>query len=151
MSLILRCLSSASCNSSCVQTLTTRDMQAVINLYLLQLHAEQVWADLSQGAWSWFEIAILPDENSEVPKRTKDDHEMAWKSHSNQLAHEPRTMHYGYMFDRRSELLAHIEVGDVLAVRACVRFPGWANHCERAFITTRTINEGMHKLRSCRI
>jgi hypothetical protein len=105
----------------------------------------KIWADLSQGAWSWFEIAILPDENSHEPKRTKDDQEMAWKSHSNQLAHEDRTMHYGYMFDRRSELLAHIEVGNVLAVRACVRFSGWANYAEHAFITTRTINEGVHR------
>jgi hypothetical protein len=99
--------------------------------------------DKSQGSWSWFELVILPNASTDVPKRTKDGYEMAYKSHGNQLAHDERTMHYGLMFDRRSRLLANIEPGDVIAVRACVRFAAWENHGERAFITTRMLKEGV--------
>jgi hypothetical protein len=100
------------------------------------------YVDISQGSWTWFEVVILPNSESEEPKRTKDGREMAWRSHANQTAHGDKTLHYGLMFDRRSELLASLEVDNVLAVRACVRFPGWVNNGERAFITTRMLNDG---------
>jgi hypothetical protein len=143
--------SSGLSRSNFVPIRTTRVMRMVRHYH----HPSRVSSDAgpsdkSQGSWSWFEIVILPGADTDVPKRTKDGHEMAYQSHGNQLAHENRTMHYGLMFDRRTLLLASLEVGDVLAVRACVRFPGWKNYGYRAAITTRMIKEGACHSRSVR-
>jgi hypothetical protein len=98
--------------------------------------------DRSQGSWTWFEIVILPDTTTDVPKRTKDGREMSWRSHSNQLGLQSSTRHFGLTFDRRSELLACLEIGDVLAVRVCSRFDGWVNFAEKGYVTARILSEG---------
>lgn len=98
--------------------------------------------DRSKGSWTWFEIVVLHDANTDMPKRTKDGREMAWRSHSNQLGHYSQTRNFGLIFDRRSHLLACLEAGDVLAVRACSRFPGWCNFADKGYITARILSEG---------
>lgn len=81
--------------------------------------------DKKAGSWTWFELVILPDESSLEPKKSKDGKELVWRSHSNRLGNDTvTTRHFGAVFDRRSELLANLEVGDILAVRVCARFAG---------------------------
>ncbi|KAK7434582.1 hypothetical protein VKT23_020118 [Stygiomarasmius scandens] len=99
--------------------------------------------DKSKGNWTWFEIVILPDEQATEPRRNKDGKELAWISHNNQLANQDSTMHFGAIFDRRCELLVNLEVGDVLAVRACARFSGWANYAKKGYIVARTLKEDL--------
>ncbi|KIK65149.1 hypothetical protein GYMLUDRAFT_258629 [Collybiopsis luxurians FD-317 M1] len=94
------------------------------------------------GNWTWFEIAILPNEDATEPKKDKHGKEMAWRSHNNQLGNRA-TRHYGVIFDRRSELLANFEVGDVLAVRVCARFPGWTNIATEGYIMAKVLKEDL--------
>jgi hypothetical protein len=128
---------------SCARILTTKGGRAVTRGFPLPVLALTWILDKSQGSWSWFEIVVFADAETDEIKRTKDGTRMEYKSHANQLAHHlDRTMHYGLMFDRRTQLLANIEAGDVLAVRACVRFLSWKNYGYSAFITTRMLKEG---------
>jgi hypothetical protein len=117
--------------------------------------------DKKAGSWTWFELVILQDETSNEPKRSKDGKELVWRSHSNRLGNDTvTTRHFGAVFDRRSDLLANLEVsdgsfydrgiclmvvqvGDILAVRVCARFPGWVNYAENGYIVARVLNEGM--------
>jgi hypothetical protein len=106
--------------------------------------------DPSQGSWSWFDLVVLPGSTSETPKQTKDGSDMIWKSHSNQLgqSHAEKTRHFGNIFDRRSELLACLEPGDVIAIRVCARFRGWENHAHKGYVTTRVLDYGESYIRS---
>lgn len=68
---------------------------------------------LNPGGWSWFEIVILPDDSSDIP-RTKHGKELAWRSHSNRLDPQDTADNisrcYGKVFDRREEILNVLEV-----------------------------------------
>ncbi|KAH6902475.1 acyl transferase/acyl hydrolase/lysophospholipase [Coprinopsis sp. MPI-PUGE-AT-0042] len=100
--------------------------------------------DKKAGSWTWFELVILQDEASNEPKKSKDGKELVWRSHSNRLGNDTSTTrHFGAVFDRRSELLMNLEVGDVLAVRVCARFPGWVNYAENGYIVARVLNEDL--------
>ncbi|KAF7976534.1 hypothetical protein HWV62_6170 [Athelia sp. TMB] len=82
--------------------------------------------DRSAGTWSYFDVVILEDNNATEP-RIKDGKELAWHSHGNRLGfNEPSTV-FGVAFDRRRDLLDDLEPGNIIAVRACARFPGWQN------------------------
>ncbi|KAF5368755.1 hypothetical protein D9757_010417 [Collybiopsis confluens] len=114
----------------------------VTQLQLCTDSRNQGWVDnRDQGNWTWFEIIILPDEDATEPKRSKHGREMVWRSHHNQLG-KRTARHYGAIFDRRSELLANFEVGDVLAVRVCARFPGSTNYATKGYISARVLSEG---------
>lgn len=77
----------------------------------------QLWSDSNDqghvdnrdlGNYTWFELAVFPDEESEVPKM-KADRELVWKSHYNGME-VPGSRHYGIVFDRRAEILDDLEV-----------------------------------------
>ncbi|PPQ82479.1 hypothetical protein CVT24_002371 [Panaeolus cyanescens] len=100
--------------------------------------------DKNAGSWTWFELVILADENATEPKVSKEGREMVWRSHSNRISDERSpTFHFGAVFDRRSDLLAALEVGDVLAVRVCARFPAWTNYAHKGYILARRLNEDL--------
>ncbi|KAJ3537702.1 hypothetical protein NMY22_g5481 [Coprinellus aureogranulatus] len=117
----------------------------VTQLQLCTDSKDQGYANEKQGgSWTWFELVILANENSDEPKKSKEGDELVWRSHSNRLANDVNpTRHFGAVFDRRSDLLANFEVGDVLAVRVCARFPGWVNFASRGYIVARVINEDL--------
>jgi hypothetical protein len=64
----------------------------------------------SLGSWTWFNIAILSNEDDSEPRLSKEGKPLVWRSHHNQLGQETSTFHFGVIFDRRSELLANLEV-----------------------------------------
>jgi hypothetical protein len=75
---------------------------------------DQGWVDEKDaGAWSWFELVILPDEHSTEPI-VRDGKELAWRSHSNRLGSPDNSRHFGVIFDRRQELLDALEVNCVV-------------------------------------
>uniref|UniRef100_A0A0W0FFI5 PNPLA domain-containing protein n=1 Tax=Moniliophthora roreri TaxID=221103 RepID=A0A0W0FFI5_MONRR len=116
----------------------------VTQLQLCTDSRDQGYADdRSAGSWTWFELVILPSEAATEPKKSKEGKELSWRSHNNQLGNHNATRHFGVVFDRRSELLANFEVGDVLAVRVCARFSGWVNYADRGFIVARVLNEDL--------
>ncbi|KAJ7241094.1 hypothetical protein C8J57DRAFT_1085343 [Mycena rebaudengoi] len=82
--------------------------------------------DANAGSWSWFEVCILADEKVTEPKK-KGNRIFSWKSHGNNIGVEKESRYFGVVFDRRGELLDDLEPGNVIAVRICVRFPGWSN------------------------
>ncbi|KIJ45435.1 hypothetical protein M422DRAFT_29882, partial [Sphaerobolus stellatus SS14] len=88
----------------------------VVQIQLCTDSHDQGWATVkAQGSWSWFDIVILSNANTDVPKHTKDGHEMAWRSHANQIGQDTSTRHFGLIFDRQSELSAYAKKGYVIA------------------------------------
>lgn len=70
--------------------------------------------DKNAGSWTWFELVILADEDATEPKLSKEGKPLVWRSHSNRLANDTNpTLHFGAVFDRRSELLTALEVFDI--------------------------------------
>ena len=67
--------------------------------------------DKSKGNWTWFDIVIFPDSKDETLRKDKDGKELIYRSHNNQLANKQLSLHFGKVFDRRSDLLANLEVG----------------------------------------
>ncbi|EMD39819.1 hypothetical protein CERSUDRAFT_150518 [Gelatoporia subvermispora B] len=82
--------------------------------------------DKDSGAWSWFELVILPDEKTDEPVIC-DGKELVWRSHSNRLGSKDNSRHFGIVFDRRQEILDALEPGNVIGVRVCAQFAGWYN------------------------
>ncbi|KAG7094147.1 hypothetical protein E1B28_007759 [Marasmius oreades] len=117
----------------------------VTQLQLCTDSQDQGWVDKrASGNWTWFELVILPGENATQPRVNKEGKELAWRSHNNKLGDLAGfTRHFGVVFDRRSQLLANLEVGDVLAVRVCARFSGWENKAKSGYIVARVLNEDL--------
>ncbi|KXN83116.1 Calcium-independent phospholipase A2-gamma [Leucoagaricus sp. SymC.cos] len=119
----------------------------VVQLQLLTDSCDQGYTQadtLNPGSWSWFEVVILPDENSDIP-RNKDGKELVWRSHGNRsdsqdVARSPSRF-FGKVFDRREEILDSLEVGNVIAVRACVRYPGWINDARNGCLSAKLLSE----------
>jgi hypothetical protein len=115
---------------------------------------------MNPGSWSWFEVAILPDEHSDIP-RTRDGKDLVWRSHGNRSdPQDAATLSrcYGKVFDRREQILDALEVGiihlstypfndlfqigNVIAVRVCARYPGWVNNAREGHLQARILSEG---------
>ncbi|KAK0567692.1 hypothetical protein OC861_002546 [Tilletia horrida] len=123
------------------EPLTPVFVNRLAQLQLCTNSRDQGWASQrDHGSWSWFEVALL-DGTTFTPRKFPEGREMVWISHFNQLAEEKSTLHYGRTFDRRSELLANMDVGDVIQVRVCARFQGWKNFADSAWINTRLFKE----------
>ena len=83
----------------------------VVQLQLsTQSHDQGFVDDSSRGNFTWFEIALFPDSEATEPRRGPDGAQLVWKSHNNQLANSKGTLHFGTIFDRRSELLSLLNV-----------------------------------------
>lgn len=67
--------------------------------------------DDSKGSWSWFELAIFADGQATEP-RVKNNAELVWLSHINNVAAKDRSQNFGVVFDRRHDLLNELEVRD---------------------------------------
>lgn len=82
----------------------------------LQLYTDshdQGWVENEDlGAWSWFELVILPDTSSTQPV-VRDGKVLAWTSHTNRLGDDSNSRHFGIVFDRRQELLDALEVSSL--------------------------------------
>ena len=87
-----------------------------LQLQLITQSRDQGYAnDTSAGSWSWFEILILENSSSTTP-RVKENKELVWRSHCNNLALFETTQHFGMLFDRRHELLNSIEVSHLIRI-----------------------------------
>jgi len=62
------------------------------------------------GAWSWFELSIMPNANSTEIKKDKDGLELSWRSHVNRLAKDTYARYFGYEFDQNSKLFQSLQV-----------------------------------------
>ncbi|KAI0076887.1 FabD/lysophospholipase-like protein [Panus rudis PR-1116 ss-1] len=96
--------------------------------------------DATQGSWSWFEIAVMENDEATAPKSVNGK-PAVWRSHCNNLVSQEPTKHFGMLYDRRHELLNSIEIGNVLAVRACCRFPGWENYADSGKLVAKLLDE----------
>lgn len=105
---------------------------------------DQGFAELeSTSSWSWFDIIILDSLTSTVPK-TRNGVTLAWSSHTNDIGSKHPTNREGEVYERESDLLSSLEPGDVIAVRVCARFPGWANYAKSGRLVIRISNEGKY-------
>ncbi|KAJ7268361.1 phospholipase [Mycena rebaudengoi] len=109
----------------------------------LQLYTDshdQGWVENEDlGAWSWFELVILPDTSSTQPV-VRDGKVLAWTSHTNRLGDDSNSRHFGIVFDRRQELLDALEPGNVTGVRVCARFPGWFNQAHNGTLSATVLD-----------
>lgn len=82
------------------------------NLTEIQLHAsshDQGWVDeRGRGNWTWFELVILPNSNTDQP-RVKNGKSLVLKSHENVEADSTTRSHDGAIATR-SNLLDDLEV-----------------------------------------
>ncbi|KAF5360636.1 hypothetical protein D9756_004637 [Leucocoprinus leucothites] len=99
---------------------------------------------LNPGCWSWFEIVILPDGTTDTPRK-KDGKDLVWRSHGNRSDPEDTASSlnrcYGKVFDRREEILDILEIGNVIAVRVCARYPGWINDAREGHLYAKILSE----------
>jgi hypothetical protein len=56
---------------------------------------------------------------------------LQWKSHENVIEGDGYETIEG-SFTPDHEIWQHLEPGDVIIIKACARFPGWANYCQEA-------------------
>ncbi|KAI0246917.1 hypothetical protein BJV78DRAFT_1096634, partial [Lactifluus subvellereus] len=89
---------------------------------------DQGWATApGTSSWSWFEIVILPGNQSGKPG----DDGPAWTSHHNRTNSSNFPGHTGAVFDRQHELIRSLQPSNVLAVRVCAQYPDWSNEAAR--------------------
>jgi hypothetical protein len=91
--------------------LETEFIHRAIRLQLVtDSHDQGAVSDEDAGAWTWFELCILEDENATQPL-VRDGKALSWSSHVNRLNKDgDTTRHFGTMFDRRHDLLDLLEV-----------------------------------------
>lgn len=106
-----------------------------VQLQLETLSSDQGVDDALNGAgsWSWFELAVFRNADSQSPV-VKDGKALVWRSHGNRTdpldTNESDSLHFGMIFDRRHDLFDAIEIGNVIGVRVCARYKGWLNNAQ---------------------
>ncbi|KAM5343873.1 hypothetical protein ACJ41O_012410 [Fusarium nematophilum] len=102
--------------------------EAITRLHSLQLVAEShdqgYRSDLLSSSWSWFEIAIFRNRNSQGP-REKDGIELVWESHRHLVSETNYAWAEGVVFGKDHDIFRLLEEGNVIAVRLCARFMNW--------------------------
>lgn len=146
--------------------LTRTTLAHIAALQLVTVSGDQGWAsDRSAGSWSWFDIGIFPappvqvspeqvakpeqdlskdrseaDESwasAEMQNYFKEMDEGRWHlSHSNPIADRSLSHREGRVFTMDDDLWQDTKPGDVIAVRMCAQFGGWANNGARADLRT---------------
>ncbi|KDR80872.1 hypothetical protein GALMADRAFT_135962 [Galerina marginata CBS 339.88] len=96
------------------------------------------------GIWCWFDLVLLQNPEATEP-REKDGRALVWRSHDipkTATADSEDLEQAGNLFGRDHELLRLMEEGNVLAIRACARFPGWELDAQSARLIVRISNKG---------
>ena len=99
-------------------------------LQLVTYSQDQGWADFpDQGSWSWFDVCIA---DAAFHVRTREDgSRLQWTSHCNPITSEELGERRGKLFSPQHEIWSYLMEGDLILVKACARFPGWANYASR--------------------
>ncbi|EWG38305.1 hypothetical protein FVEG_01563 [Fusarium verticillioides 7600] len=104
------------------------DVKTIQRLHSIQLitesHDQGYCDDRANGNWTWFEISILENANATEP-RVKDDVQLTWESHKNQLESKDFVQLEGTLFPEDHDIFRLLEDQNVIAVRVCSRFSGW--------------------------
>ncbi|KAF5691377.1 kinase subdomain-containing protein, partial [Fusarium globosum] len=78
---------------------------------------DQGWcSNRVNGNWTWFEISILENANATEP-RVKDDVQLTWESHKNQLKSKAFVQLEGTLFPDDHGIFRLLEEQNVIAVR----------------------------------
>ncbi|KAJ3516977.1 hypothetical protein NLJ89_g797 [Agrocybe chaxingu] len=104
-------------------------------------HHEGTLPDDSTGIWCWFDLVILENPDATEP-RVKDSRALVWRSHDIPKNATETDEQTGRLFGRDHEILGLIQPGNVVAVRACARFPGWELDAHAARLVVRISNTG---------
>ncbi|KAF5625338.1 calcium-independent phospholipase A2-gamma [Fusarium tjaetaba] len=91
---------------------------------ITESHDQGYCSDRAKGNWTWFEISILENANATEP-RVKDDVQLTWESHKNQLESREFVQLEGTLFPKDHDIFRLLEDQNVIAVRVCSRFSGW--------------------------
>ncbi|KAF9046654.1 acyl transferase/acyl hydrolase/lysophospholipase [Panaeolus papilionaceus] len=110
-------------------------------------HHENPPADDAKGIWCWFDLIVLENSSSTQP-RVKDGRALVWRSHNIPRDATKTIEQVGKLLGRDHDLLGLIEPGNVIAVRACARFPGWELDAHTARLVVRISNKGVHRAAS---
>ncbi|KAF9762686.1 hypothetical protein IL306_003352 [Fusarium sp. DS 682] len=104
------------------------DIKTIQRLHSLQLITEshdQGWCDnRAEGNWTWFEVSVLENADATEP-RVKDDVQLSWSSHKNELESKDFVALEGILFSQDHDVFRLLEENNVIAVRLCSRFQGW--------------------------
>lgn len=105
------------------------DKQTIERLHSLQLvtrsHDQGFCDDKAAGIWTWFELAIMENSDSEKP-RFKHDIRLVWTTHKNVQGVGEFTWRKSDVFSEDHDIFSLIEPNNVLVVRLCSRFAGWS-------------------------
>ncbi|PPR04505.1 hypothetical protein CVT24_013111 [Panaeolus cyanescens] len=107
-------------------------------------HHEILPAYDTKGIWCWFDLVVLENASSTVP-RVKDGRALVWRSHNIPRDATGEEEQIGSLLGRDDDLLGLVEPGNVIAVRACARFPGWELDAHTARLVVRISNKGAHR------
>ncbi|KAG6831520.1 hypothetical protein H0H92_009788 [Tricholoma furcatifolium] len=107
-------------------------LDKLLSIQLETTSRDQGHVDFAEaGSWSWFEMTVFESpQSSEI--KVKDGLALLWFSHENKLGSNEESKQTGPLFGAQHDLLTSLEVGNVLGVRVCARFPGWENHASAA-------------------
>ncbi|KAI7763831.1 hypothetical protein LZL87_014009 [Fusarium oxysporum] len=105
--------------------LDVKIIQRLRSIQLITESHDQGWcSDRANGNWTWFEISILENVNATKP-RVKDDVQLTWESHKNELESKEFVELEGTPFPEDHDIFRLLEDQNVIAVRVCSRFSGW--------------------------
>jgi hypothetical protein len=143
----------------CTAPITAQLLRNVAQIQFNTFSNSQGWAsDPSAGLWSWFDLVIYrardPVEHAALQstnmnvlfpltkysslevKIGTNAEPLRWTSHTNNITSREPSWHSGVILDPKHEIWENLEVGDVIGVEACARFPGWRCEGHRIEIVT---------------
>lgn len=91
---------------------------------------------------SWFDIVILDSAGALEPKKTKDGRSLVWLGQEISPDANEYQVQAGNVLTRQHELFGALDVGNVIAVRVCARFPGWENVVRDGRLVVRVAEQG---------
>jgi len=108
---------------------------------ITQAHHEGTPAENAVGIWCWFDLVILDNAEATQP-RVEGGRALVWRSHDIPKGAGDKDEQTGKLFGRDHEMFGLLKVGNVIAVRACARFPGWELDAHYARLVVRISNKG---------
>ncbi|KAF4485004.1 Calcium-independent phospholipase A2-gamma [Colletotrichum fructicola Nara gc5] len=123
------------------------DADTIKRINRIQLHTKSSdqgqCLDKEAGTWTWFEIAIMADEQAETP-RIKDGIKLTWESHLNVQAQSVPEERAGREFRTGEKMFGALEEGNVLAVQICAQYRDWAIYAEEGYLAIELGNPTDH-------